>query len=233
MDIIQFPRTKYLYNSNITDSDDVILSEKESIDLFSLVMNVQEKIDGNCVGFSCIDGKLLVQNKNDKIDPVDVFFKKVYDFKHMHEQSIREICGDRYVLFGEWMFWKHTVNYTDLPSYFIANDIFDKKEGKFLSCNMVENKLEGTGIVYNAPIFSGKLESFDQLEQLICKSQYGFQLMEGLYLRFDDSSYNCARAKYVTKIFKESINEHWRKKDLVPNISRNPIEKFWSGHKLK
>ena len=40
--------------------------------------------------------------------------------------------GTRRVLFGEWMCVKHTVAYDKLPDWFIAFDILDMDEGKFL-----------------------------------------------------------------------------------------------------
>ena len=33
------------------------------------------------------------------------------------------------MLFGEWLFAKHSKHYTSLPAYFIAFDIYDKVRG--------------------------------------------------------------------------------------------------------
>lgn len=33
---------------------------------------------------------------------------------------------NRHILFGEWLFAKHSKHYTSLPAYFIAFDIYDK-----------------------------------------------------------------------------------------------------------
>ena len=37
---------------------------------------------------------------------------------------------ERHVLFGEWLFAKHSKHYTSLPAYFIAFDIYDKVRGR-------------------------------------------------------------------------------------------------------
>ena len=34
------------------------------------------------------------------------------------------------MLFGEWLFAKHSKHYTSLPAYFIAFDIYDKVRGR-------------------------------------------------------------------------------------------------------
>ena len=34
---------------------------------------------------------------------------------------------DRYILFGEWMYARHSVHYRQLPHYFFEFDIYDKE----------------------------------------------------------------------------------------------------------
>ena len=38
-----------------------------------------------------------------------------------------------YILFGEWMAAKHSIHYNKLPDTFIAFDLYDQTQGKFLS----------------------------------------------------------------------------------------------------
>jgi hypothetical protein len=40
-----------------------------------------------------------------------------------------ELLSKDVILFGEWMYAKHSIHYTRLPDYFIAFDIYDRKTG--------------------------------------------------------------------------------------------------------
>lgn len=42
------------------------------------------------------------------------------------------MLGARYVMYGEWLYAKHTVYYDMLPHYFMEFDIYDKENGSFL-----------------------------------------------------------------------------------------------------
>lgn len=55
---------------------------------------------------------------------------------------------ERHILFGEWLYAKHSIHYTQLPSYFIAFDLFDKKENKFYSRRERNKVLDQTTIPY-------------------------------------------------------------------------------------
>jgi hypothetical protein len=37
--------------------------------------------------------------------------------------------GQVEVLFGEWLWARHSVSYTKLPAYFVAFDIYNKRQG--------------------------------------------------------------------------------------------------------
>jgi RNA ligase len=43
------------------------------------------------------------------------------------------VLGDRYVLYGEWLYAKHTVFYNALPHYFLEYDVLDLHTQQFLS----------------------------------------------------------------------------------------------------
>ena len=44
-----------------------------------------------------------------------------------------DVLGDRYILYGEWLYAKHTVFYNSLPHYFLEYDLLDRFPGQFLS----------------------------------------------------------------------------------------------------
>ena len=55
---------------------------------------------------------------------------------------------ERHILFGEWLYAKHSIHYAQLPSYFIAFDMFDRKENKFYSRRERNKLLDQTTIPY-------------------------------------------------------------------------------------
>lgn len=103
------------------------------------------------------------------------------------------------VLFGEWLWARHSVAYTKLPAYFIAFDIYNKRKGRFVSARERDRRLEGLDIP--APcfqrlssslkpsevvpklaerIFAGREELVAYLER---PSAFGDGPLEGVYLR--------------------------------------------------
>ena len=51
-------------------------------------------------------------------------------------------------MFGEWLYAKHSIHYTQLPSYFISFDLFDRKENKFYSRRERNRILDETTLPY-------------------------------------------------------------------------------------
>merc|ERR1712241_1642543 len=50
------------------------------------------------------------------------------------------------VLFGEWLWARHSVAYSKLPGYFVAFDIYNKRMGRFCSARERDRRLEGLDI---------------------------------------------------------------------------------------
>ena len=46
--------------------------------------------------------------------------------------GLEEMLGSRFILYGEWLYAKHSVHYRKLPHYFFEFDIYDKDAGQFL-----------------------------------------------------------------------------------------------------
>ena len=106
---------------------------------------------------------------------------------------LETMLEDRLILFGEWLYARHSVHYRGLPHYFFEFDIYDKQKEVFLDLALRLAILEGTGILHRAggPSRPGDAE---QLANLIGPSRFDSpfenpltgrtdNLMEGLYLR--------------------------------------------------
>ena len=45
-----------------------------------------------------------------------------------HNDSLYEILDQDTILFGEWLYAKHSISYNNLPDYFLAFDLYNKKK---------------------------------------------------------------------------------------------------------
>lgn len=230
-DFIKYPRTPHLFGSKGTD-DDKHLGEAESLRFIadgSLI--VEEKLDGTNVGLHFSDeGELVLQCRGHLITEgmhpqYDLFKQWVAVKRDVLEQRLES----RYILFGEWLYARHTVAYRQLSHYFYEFDIYDKQQQAFLDLQQRLALLAGSGIQTVPVIHSGSLPRA-KLEQLIGPSQFDSQfdnpltgrsdnLMEGLYLRTEANGVVTGRAKFVRPEFVEKIKQstHWQHQMMVPN----------------
>jgi hypothetical protein len=142
---------------------------------------------------------------------------------------LETMLADRFILFGEWLYAKHSVFYRSLPHYFFEFDIYDKVDSCFLSLERRLAMLEGTGI-HTVPVVHQGAVKHEQLLKLITESAFDAQFdnpftgamdarMEGLYLRTEAGGKVTGRAKIVRPEFVERVklSEHWQHQQMVPN----------------
>lgn len=240
-DFVKYPRTPHLFGSTGT-SDDKHLDAAESETLLadpSLI--VEEKIDGTNVGIHFApSGEMMMQCRGHLITegmhPQYDLFKQWAAVKC---GVLEERLEQRYILFGEWLYARHSIHYRKLPHYFFEFDVYDKKAGVYLSLERRCRLLVGTGVVTVPVVHTGSLPK-KLLPKLIGPSQYdsAFEnpitkrtddLMEGLYLRTEADGVVTSRAKFVRPEFVEKIkqSEHWQHQALVPNELADGAE-IWS-----
>ncbi len=207
----KFPKTPYIFSKG-TREDKILDKDKVKLFLESNVI-IQEKIDGNNLMIFADEAGPHFKSRSSIVTGYDTKFKSLDLWYKTHEKEIKKISDKNLYLIGEWVFWKHSIHYLSLPSYFIAYDIFDANEQKFLSQKKVSRILNNTKIVYNQPIYEGSINGKDNLEHLIENSNFGASKKEGLVIRIDDENYNIYRAKYVPKEFTEGIKKHWVPKE--------------------
>jgi hypothetical protein len=146
---------------------------------------------------------------------------------------MRAALGERYVMYGEWLYAKHTCFYDLLPHYFLEFDVLDQESGEFLSTERRRELLQGMPIVSVRVLWQGQPESLALLTKLIgpshfksahWKSALGRQArdcgvaaeqairetdsssdMEGLYLKVEEAGRVVARLKYVRASFLNAI----------------------------
>ena len=240
-DFTKYPRTPHLFGSRGTD-DDKHLSEAESRRFIadpSLI--VEEKIDGTNVGIHFTEeGEMVLQCRGHLITegmhPQYDLFKQWTAVKRFDLDACLE---NRYLLFGEWVFARHSLHYRRLPHYFFEFDVYDKDAQVFLSLERRLALLQGAGI-QTVPVIHRGAATRDQLEELIGPSQFDSQfedpvtkrvdhLMEGLYLRTEAAGIVTGRAKFVRSAFVEKVkqSEHWQHQAMVPNLLQEGAD-IWS-----
>lgn len=240
-DFVKYPRTPHLFGSKGTD-DDKHLGESDSqkfISNSSLI--IEEKMDGTNVGihFSTC-GQLVLQCRGHLITegmhPQYDLFKQWTTTK---KRTFEDMLGDTYILFGEWVFAKHSIHYTELPHYFFEFDIYDKVKKIFLTLEQRLEILQDTGI-QTVPVLHRGSVSRKRLEKLVGQSQFGSlfenplthqidHLMEGLYLRTEEDGAVSGRAKFVRPEFVEKVKQstHWQQQRMVENILLPNVD-IWS-----
>merc|ERR1711976_133736 len=127
-----------------------------------------------------------------------------------------------HILFGEWLYAKHSVAYQALPNYFLAFDLYNKKEQKFYSREILEQRLEGTQIQPVRLVFSSRQNEEQVVDEKYLlglmkqNSEYGQEQMEGVYIKFCQDGWVVDRSKIVRSDFIAG-NEHWSKGIITPN----------------
>jgi hypothetical protein len=240
-DFTKYPRTPHLFGSRGT-ADDKHLGHKESLDFIadsSLI--VEEKLDGTNVGIHFTSaGRMVLQCRGHEITSgMHAQYDLFKQWTMGKRPALESMLEDRLILFGEWLYARHSVYYRSLPHYFFEFDIFDKEQQIFLDLKSRLEKLEATGI-HTVPVIQQGPTTAELLGELIGPSQYDSQfenpltgqidnLMEGLYLRTEADGHVTGRAKFVRPEFVEKVkqSEHWQHVPMVPNRLA-PGAEIWS-----
>jgi ATP-dependent RNA circularization protein (DNA/RNA ligase family) len=217
--MIKFPSTPHLAclgSSSVRD--DKVLTEQEKSDFLLYEVILEEKIDGANLGISFDDeGNIVLQNRGNIIsEPYLGQWKDIERWLEARLDDLFDALGTNKILFGEWCYAIHSIEYKSLPDWFIAFDVYDKKENRFLSVKRRNEIVEKAGLNAIRQIARGVF-SLDEIVAFMGKSAYGEGLVEGIYLRIDEGDWLKQRAKIVRTEFTQAIETHWSKMPLRLN----------------
>ena len=215
----KFPSTPHLtILGDIDLRDDKVMSESERDDFLRNELIVEEKVDGANLGISFDrDANVLVQNRGAYIRLPGVGqWKKLAEWLAPKVDALFEQLSDRFILFGEWCYARHTVAYDRLPDWFLGFDAYDREAARFFSAARRNDLLEKVGIVSVPQVARGRF-TIDELSGLLAQSRFGDRPAEGLYLRSDEGAWLARRAKLVRPAFIQSIEEHWSHSGVTAN----------------
>ena len=234
--IRKYPRTPHLKGSRLQPGDED-LSQIPFDAILGRPVVIEEKCDGanTAISFDA-DGQLLLQSRGHYL--TGGYRERHYDlFKQwatVHTDAFRAVLGSRYILYGEWMYAKHTVYYDALPHYFLEFDLFDRETERFLDTPSRHAMLRDVPIVSVPVLGTGVFSSEEQILSYLGPSRYvtdsrrqhlwdtavklGLDaearcaetelsgMMEGLYIKIEENGQVIDRMKYVRAAFLQCVD---------------------------
>lgn len=170
----KYPRTRHLEGSRLQPGDED-LDSVPFTEVAGKFLIVEEKLDGANAGISFdAAGTLHLQSRGHYLigggrEKHFNFFKQ---WASAHVGVLCERLADRYVLFGEWLYAKHTVFYDRLPHYFQEFDVYDRRADVYLSTERRRELLAGTPVVSVPVLWQGRPERLDVLTDLVGPALY-------------------------------------------------------------
>jgi hypothetical protein len=233
--IHKYPRTRHILDSGFQPGDeDLGRAGFEEIAGRHLV--VEEKVDGANAAISFdADGRLLLQSRGHFLTggPRELHFSRFKGWAHGLHNRLWQALGPRYLVYGEWVYAKHTIFYDALPHYFLEFDVLDTANGTFLSTGRRRSLLVGL-LIHAVPVlYEGTIPSADDLKALVGASAYkshrwqnnlaeaarvpphdpelvqrqtdASEFMEGLYIKIEEDGRVIDRFKYIRPDFVATV----------------------------
>ncbi|MFI5842018.1 RNA ligase family protein [Catenuloplanes sp. NPDC051500] len=167
--ITKYPRTPHLAGSRLQPGDED-LSQTPFAEIRGRHLVVEEKLDGANAAISfTASGELRLQSRGHYLSggPRERQFAPLKSWAATVAPLLWPRLTDRFVLYGEWMYAKHTVYYDALPHYFCEFDILDLPTGTFLDTPGRRALLAGTPVVSVPVLRAGTFASLAALTSLV------------------------------------------------------------------
>lgn len=174
-ELIKYPRTPHIRGSRLQKGDEDMKDTPFS-SISSKYLVVEEKIDGANSGISFDEnGEVFLQSRGHFLTGGyrERHFNLLKTWVNVFKEPLYEALGSKYIMYGEWMYAKHTVFYDNLPHYFFEFDIYDKENQLFLSTEKRKEILKSLPFVQSVPVlYEGRLKNVEELKSLLTKSLY-------------------------------------------------------------
>lgn len=224
----KFPRTPHLWwPLHRAPKDDRVLDSTSVRELLSADVVVEEKVDGANLGLSLDEqSEIRVQNRGAWVERgAHSQFHPMWAWISQKKSSLTDALQGNRILFGEWCFAVHSVQYDRLPDWFLGFDIYDLDAAKFWSTRRRDEIFELAGVCRVPRLFAGRTTLADLQNMLNSEqSRVGKGSIEGLYIRREGPEWLEARAKLVRPQFLLAIEEHWSSRPLEHNKLVKPGE---------
>lgn len=235
--IVKYPRTPHIQGSRLQPGDED-LRQRPFSDIAGKHVVLEEKIDGANTAISFTDdGELRLQSRGHFLTGGyrERHYNLLKQWGAVHKDCLYKVLGCRYIMYGEWMYAKHTVYYDLLPHYFMEFDVLDREAGKFLDTPSRHQLLSGLPICSVPVLATGKFKSTEDILKFLGDSNYvsnqhiehlredakRFGLdagrvcretdlsktMEGIYIKVEENGEVVDRMKYVRASFLQTVEE--------------------------
>lgn len=233
--LLKYPRTRHLRGSRLQPGDEDLQAAPYA-EIEGLHLVVEEKLDGANAGV-CFDdeGTLWLQSRGHYLTGGyrERHFHLLKTWAACHREALWQVLGDRYVMYGEWLYAKHTVFYDRLPHYFMEFDLLDRETGQFLSTPRRHAMLADAPVVSVPVLHEGTTPSIEALAERVAPSLYKSEdwrqtlrdaaaieqldwehidrqtdssaLAEGLYVKVEQDGRVLGRYKWVRASFLTSV----------------------------
>jgi hypothetical protein len=222
MDSPKYNRTFHIPWSPGGTSDDKRAASVDS--LIDVPVVITEKMDGSNTSLEA-DGCF---SRTHSGAPTHVSFDGL---KALHA-TVKYKIPERLQLFGEWCFAKHSIQYQELPGYFLLfniRDIDEKRMARYgepmwFGWDEVELWAEEIGVPTVPVLYKGMVKSEKELkeltESLMIQPSLCGGIREGVVVRiasgfaddeFSTSVMKCVRANHV------QTTEHWKDQEIIRN----------------
>lgn len=241
-DIDKYPRTPHAAGSRLQKGDTAegqvsLLQMKRMFPGARCI--IEEKLDGAQAGAKySSELEQLLQSRGHYLTggAREAQFNLLKEWATVHDAAFMERFEDRFAMYGEWLFARHTQFYDQLPHYFHEFDILDRKTGQFLSTEARHDFLEDLPVV-SVPVLAddwpgSEKEMLDLVGPSLYRSENwrdnlavaaeragvdpaqalkecgpSADLMEGLYIKIEKDGVVLARYKWVHPDFVQTIIE--------------------------
>lgn len=224
----EYPKTPHLPHKPNTDSLDRVATAQDVAVIYQKPIAVEEKIDGASCGMAMdADGNPIIRNRDHILRKGYVkdtaakkqftstwnwFYENKGRFKYVNEQG-------PYSVFGEWCLAQHGIQYTKLPDWFIAYDVYDFEKRRFLDPALARSILKDAGFSLPRLFHIGPFEgSFEDMERWANETaEWAETKAEGVYIKVYDNESNAIidRFKMVREDFVRG--QFWNPKKLTKN----------------
>lgn len=235
--IKKYPRTQHVEGSRLQPGDED-LSQIPFEKIKDKYIVIEEKVDGANTAISFDDkGNILLQSRGHYL--TGGYRERHYNlFKtwaSTHKDKLYNVLGTRYIMYGEWLYAKHTVYYDNLEHYFLEFDVYDRTKEVFLDTEERRKLLKDLPISSCKVLATGKFKSLNEILKYLGVSNYKTEkhlenlkqtaielnlnpetilketdnsnLMEGLYIKVEENGIVVDRMKYVRRSFCQALEE--------------------------
>ncbi|MBV9416758.1 MAG: RNA ligase family protein [Solirubrobacterales bacterium] len=212
---VRFPRTPHLALLGSVDvRDDKVMSPEAAQAFLDEELHVEEKVDGENLGLSVVDGRLMAQSRGSYVELGGQSFRGLAAWLEPRASRIAGELGQDLILFGEWCAVRHSVPYDALPDWLLVFDVYDHRIQGFWQLDERDLLAEALGLSRVPRLAKGRFD-LTELQRQLGMSRFGDTPMEGLVLRHTERPGE--RAKLVRPEFLQAIDEHWRSQPVELN----------------